>query len=38
MQWSNVGGTLEIQDVQTLPFENIDFQIIMQGQHLFWFG
>ena len=38
MQWSNVGGALESQDVQTLPFETIDFRMIMQGRHLFWFG
>ena len=38
MQWSNVGGALYSQDVQTLPFETVDFRSIMKGQHLFWFG
>ena len=38
MQWSNVGGSLESQDVQALNFETIDFRRITQGQKLFWFG
>ena len=38
MQWYNVGGALESQDVQTLPFETIEFLMITQGQNLFWFG
>ena len=38
MQWSNVGGALKSEDVQTLPFEITDFWMIIQGQHIFWFG
>ena len=34
MQWSSVGAALKSQDVQTLPFETVDFQTITQGQHL----
>ena len=35
MQWSNFGGALESQDVQTLHSGTIDFPIITQGQHTF---
>ena len=35
MQWSNIGGAIDIKDVQTLPLENIEFRTITQGQHLF---
>ena len=38
VEWSNGGGALESQDVQTLPFETIDFRKIIQVQHFFWFS
>ena len=38
MQWSNVRGTLDSQDVQTITFETVEFRTITQGQNLFCFG
>ena len=38
MQWSDVGGAIENQDVQTLTFKTIEFLLVTQGQHFLWFG